>query len=206
MIAIVDYGAGNVASVYKALVHLGLEARLTADPDLLRGADHVIFPGQGHFGQAMERLRQTGLDRVLLGIVERGVPFTGICLGLQLLFEGSDEAPGVQGLGVLRGHCVAFAPPRKVPQIGWNAVRVLREGSPMDGVAAGEHFYFVHTYHALAADLHDVVAVADYEGDFSAAVQKDNVFAAQFHPEKSGGAGLSLLQACVGGRPCSPVA
>lgn len=202
MIAIVDYGAGNVASVHKALLHVGQEALLTADANLLRSADHVIFPGQGHFGQAMERLRQTGLDRVLLGIVERGVPFTGICLGLQLLFEGSDEAPGVRGLGVLRGHCAAFAPPRKVPQIGWNAVRVLRQGSPMDDVAADEHFYFVHTYHAVARDGHDVVAVADYDGDFTAAVQKDNVFAAQFHPEKSGAAGLALLQACVGGRRC----
>jgi len=202
MIAIVDYGAGNVASVHKALAYLGHHAVLTADPRQLRDADHVLFPGQGHFGQAMTRLRDTGLDRVLLGIIERGTPFTGICLGLQLLFDGSDEAPGVAGLGVLRGHCAAFAAPRKIPQIGWNSVRIVRPGSPMDAVAAQEHFYFVHTYHAVAADPVDVVAVADYEGDFTAAVQNANVFAAQFHPEKSGRAGLGLLSACVRGHPC----
>ena len=193
MIAILDYGAGNVASVQKALTHLGRLSILTADPAQIRAADCVVFPGQGHFGQAMHRLRQTGLDRVLLETIHAGKPFVGICLGLQLLFDGSDEAPGVPGLGVLRGHCVAFKPPEKVPQIGWNSVRRVRQGTPLDAVANDAYFYFVHTYHAVATDAADVVGTADYGGDFTAAVQRDNLFAAQFHPEKSGDVGLALL-------------
>ena len=204
MIAIVDYGAGNVASVQKALQHLGRDAVLTADPAVLHAADCVVFPGQGHFGQAMERLTSTGLDAVLKRLIADGKPFVGICLGLQLLFDGSDEAPGVAGLGVLRGHCVAFAAPRKVPQIGWNGVHIAHPGSPMDAVTEGAHFYFVHTYHAVAADPADVVATADYDGPFTAAVARGNLFAAQFHPEKSGDVGLRLLDAAtrVGGAAC----
>lgn len=208
MIAIVDYGAGNVASVQKALHHLGRDAVLTADPAVLELADCVVFPGQGHFGQAMARLRETGLDQVLRRLIAADKPFVGICLGLQLLFEGSDEAPGVAGLGVLRGRCVAFAPPRKIPQIGWNGLQIQRPGSPMDAVADGAYFYFVHTYHAVASDPQDVVATADYDGPFTAAVARGNLFAAQFHPEKSGEVGLALLDRATSGpsatgeRPC----
>lgn len=197
MIAIVDYGAGNVASVQKALAHIGRASVLTADPSALRGARCVVFPGQGHFGQAMARLTATGLDHVLREIVAAGTPFVGICLGLQLLFDGSDEAPGVPGLGVLRGHCVAFKQPLKIPQIGWNQVQRARTGSAMDAIADGQFFYFVHTFHAVASDTHDVVATADYGGPFTAAVQRGNVFAAQFHPEKSGQIGLDLLKAAT---------
>lgn len=197
MIAIVDYGAGNVASVQKALAHIGRESVLTADPDILRCAECVVFPGQGHFGQAMARLTSTGLDQVLREVIASGKPFVGICLGLQLLFDGSDEAPGVPGLGVLRGQCVAFKEPLKIPQIGWNQVQRTRSGSAMDAVPDGRFFYFVHTYHAVAANPHDVVATADYGAPFTAAVQHGNVFAAQFHPEKSGQIGLDLLKAAT---------
>ncbi len=197
MIAIVDYGAGNVASVQKALAHLGRESVLTAAPDVLRRADCVVFPGQGHFGQAMARLTSTGLDQVLRDIIASGKPFVGICLGLQLLFDASDEAPGVPGLGVLRGRCVAFKEPLKIPQIGWNQVQRTRSGSAMDAVADGQFFYFVHTFHAVADHPQDVVATADYGAPFTAAVQRGNIFAAQFHPEKSGQVGLDLLRAAT---------
>jgi glutamine amidotransferase len=197
MLAIVDYGAGNVASVQKALSHIGRSAVLTADPAVLRSATCVVFPGQGHFGQAMARLQSTGLDGVLREIIATGTPFVGICLGLQLLFEGSDEAPGVPGLGALPGRCVAFKEPLKIPQIGWNQVNRTRAGSAMDAVADNQFFYFVHTYHAMATDAQDVVATADYGGPFTAAVQRGNVFAAQFHPEKSGQIGLDLLKAAT---------
>ncbi len=195
-LAIVDYGAGNVASVAKAFEAIGVRTEITSDPQTILRAPVVIFPGQGHFGQAMERLRATGLDAVLLQVIAAGTPFLGICLGLQLLFEGSDEAPGVAGLGVLKGHCYAFAPPRKVPQIGWNEAQLVRHGSPMDAVQ-GEFFYFVHSYHAVASDPTVVVAIADYDGPFTAAVRQGSVFAVQFHPEKSGVAGLQLLRACL---------
>ncbi len=201
MIAIVDYGAGNVRSVQKALAFVGAAAQLTADADEIRAASRVVFPGQGHFGQAMARLHSTGLDAVLKEVVAAQTPFLGICLGLQLLFDGSDEAPGVPGLGLLRGRCVRFEAPRKVPQIGWNAVRATQPGSCLDPVLAAEHqhFYFVHSYHVQATNLEHVVGVADYAGDFTAAVRHGSLFAAQFHPEKSGQAGLALLRSWLQG-------
>lgn len=195
-VAIVDYGAGNIASVAKAFESLGVRAEVTADRRDILTAPMVVFPGQGHFGQAMERLRSTGLDETLREVVGMGTPFVGICLGLQLLFEGSDEAPGMAGLGLLRGRCVQFQAPRKVPQVGWNEVLVTRRGSPMD-LLSSEHFYFVHAYHAIAQDPTVVVATADYDGPFTAAVRTGNLFAVQFHPEKSGEAGLHLLRACL---------
>lgn len=195
MIAIVDYGAGNIASVYRVLTHLGADARITADPAEVLRASRVVFPGQGHFGQAIERLRRTGLDDALRQTLQRGVPFLGICLGLQLLFEGSDEAPEAAGLGLLPGRCVRFGGDLRVPQVGWNSVDVLRQGTALDARPNGEHYYFVHSYHAVAAQPSDVLATADYGGAFTAAVARDQLLAVQFHPEKSGQAGLDLLQA-----------
>ena len=196
-VAVVDYDAGNVESVRKALAHLGVTPILTADAAVLRAASLVVFPGQGHFGQAMARLRETGLDRLIHDVVAAGTPFLGVCLGLQLLFEGSEEAPGVAGLGLLPGRSVRFVPPLKIPQIGWNAVDITRSGTPLDAVATGSHFYFVHSYHAVADHPADVVATADHGGAFTAAVARDNLFACQFHPEKSGQVGLTLLAACL---------
>jgi glutamine amidotransferase len=221
VIAIVDYGAGNVASVRKALAHLGAAAVVTAEPQAIAAAPLVVFPGQGHFGQSMASLRAAGLDEVLRDVVAGGRPFFGICLGLQLLFEGSDEAPGVAGLGLLRGRCRRFEPPLRVPHIGWNAVRQPVPPAPDPGAAPapwgalpdGEHVYFVHSYHAVAAEPADVALVSDYaqhrdgpRQTFVAAVQRDNLLAAQFHPEKSGAAGLALWRAVLAwaqaGDPC----
>ena len=198
MIAIVDYGAGNIASVHRALTHLGAEARITADPAEVLQAARVVFPGQGHFGQAAQRLRDSGLDVALRQTLQRGVPFLGICLGLQLLFEGSDEAPDAPGLGLLPGRCVRFGAELRAPQVGWNRIAVQRPGTVFDGPLSGEYYYFVHSYHAVAARPSDVVATADYGGPFTAAVARDRLLAVQFHPEKSGQAGLALLQAWLG--------
>lgn len=194
MIAIVDYGAGNVASVQKAFAHLGFEAVLTHRRDVLQSASHMVFPGQGHFGQAMRRLTDSGLDAVLRDVVERGTPFLGICLGLQLLFDASEEAPGVAGLGLLPGRCVRFDAALRTPQIGWNRVLTHRGGTAMDGVPPASYWYFVHSYHAVADRPDDVVATADYGGPFTAAVARDNLLAVQCHPEKSGDVGLAFLQ------------
>jgi len=197
-ITVVDYGAGNVVSVLKALAHVGVDARLSGDPAVVRAADVVVFPGQGHFGQAMARLRQTGLDDALREVIAAGRPFIGICLGLQLLFSASDEAPGVAGLDVLPGRCVRFPDAVKVPQIGWNELAVGPAESPIldvDPGRFGRHYYFVHSYHARCEDAAAVAATAEHGEPFVAAVARDNLFAAQFHPEKSGRAGIALLRA-----------
>lgn len=194
MIAIVDYGAGNVASVARALRHLRAEVVITSDPEQLRAARRVVFPGQGHFGQAMARLRETGLDRALRDQVAAGTPFLGICLGLQLLLDGSEEAPGVAGLGLLPGHCRRFDVGQVVPHVGWNSVQVVTKGSPHDNPAAQGYFYYVHSYFA-PADSPFTVATTAYGDTFAATIQRDNLFAVQFHPEKSGHAGLALLAA-----------
>lgn len=196
-VVIVDYGAGNVVSVSKALRHVGASVLLSEDPAVVRSADALVFPGQGHFGQAMDRLSASGMDRALLAAIDRGTPFLGICLGLQLLFEGSDEAPGVAGLGAIRGYCRRFDDNVNVPQIGWNAVDTIVTETPLDAVASGEYFYFVHSYHAVCDDLTALAASSEHGGRFCAAVARDNVFATQFHPEKSGTAGLKVLQEFV---------
>jgi len=197
MIAIVDYGAGNVASVQKALTFLGNTSLITSDPARIRAATQVIVPGQGHFGQAMQQLRTSGLDHVLREVVARGTPFLGICLGLQLLFEGSDEAPGVAGLGLLAGRCQRFGSAHKVPHMGWNRVTTTRAGSPFDHVLGNEYYYFAHSFYAVATNAIDAVAHTDYGGEFVAAVQRGNILATQFHPEKSGQAGLRLLRHAI---------
>ncbi|MSP92097.1 MAG: imidazole glycerol phosphate synthase subunit HisH [Myxococcales bacterium] len=194
-IAVIDYGAGNVASVLRALRHLGADAEAATSPVALRSADAIVFPGQGHFGQAARRLLATGMWGAVDAACAEGRPFLGICLGLQLLAEGSDEAPGVKGLGRLRGHSVAFCPPVKVPQIGWNAVHAARRGTLLDAVPAGSHFYFVHSYHCVLQDERDVAGTAEHGLQFVAAVERDRLCAVQFHPEKSGAVGLALLRA-----------
>ncbi len=195
-VAVVDYGAGNVVSVIKALEHVGVDAALTADPSAILAADGVMFPGQGHFGQAMKRLRASGLDKTLDSAIRSGKPFLGVCLGLQLLFEGSDEAPGVDGLSVFKGRCERFGGDVKVPQIGWNAIDVQQPGV-FGALDHGRHFYFVHSFHAVPDDPSVLAATATHGAPFCAAVARDNVMATQFHPEKSGRAGLDLLRRFV---------
>ena len=194
MIAIIDYDAGNVKSVEKALQALNQEVIITKDKDTLLKADKVILPGVGAFGDAMEKLHTYGLVDVIYELVEKKKPFLGICLGLQLLFEESEESPGVKGLGILKGKIVRFPQSElKVPQIGWNSLDFPKESKLFKDIANGEYVYFVHSYY-LKAEEDIVVATTEYGVTVHAAVEKDNVFACQFHPEKSSGVGLNILK------------
>ena len=196
MTALVDYDAGNVRSVEKAIEHLGGEAVLTRDVAVLNQADRVIVPGVGAFGDAMERLHRYGLVEPLREIAAAGTPIMGICLGLQLFFETSEEAsPEIRGLSLLPGKLIRFPETEgyKIPQIGWNRLRI-REGSRLfAGVPDGTFVYFVHSYYLQADNRSDVAATAEYMRPFDAAVERGNIFATQFHPEKSGEAGLRIL-------------
>lgn len=190
-IAVIDYKAGNLTSVMKALEALGYQATVTADPDVVRRAKKVILPGVGHF-QATQLLEETGLTGSVSDAIARGVPFLGICVGLQWLFEGSTEAPAVKGLSVFRGQCERFAVGVKVPHVGWNEVKVDPRSRLMRGVEDGAFVYYTHAYRAPA--IEDTVAVTDYGGVFSGAVERSNVMGVQFHPEKSGTAGMRVLR------------
>lgn len=196
MIAIIDYDAGNVKSVEKALQYLGEDAVLTSDKELILGADGVILPGVGAFGDAMERLHSRGLADVIYEVVKRKIPFLGICLGLQLLFESSEETPGVKGLGILKGKIVRFPDSEdlKVPQIGWNDLQFPHKGRLFQGIAEGEYVYFVHSYYLKADNPDIVVATTKYGVTVHASVESGNVFACQFHPEKSSKVGLAILK------------
>ena len=196
MVAIVDYGAGNIKSVENAVRYLGHEAVLTRDPAVILSADHVILPGVGAFGDAMTRLSRYGLDEVLRKAAASGIPFLGICLGLQLLFESSEESPGAEGLGILKGHILRIpdGEGRKVPQIGWNDLTYPNPGRLFTGLPEGTYVYFVHSYYLRAADPSIVTACTQYGVRIDASVESGNVFACQFHPEKSEAAGMKILQ------------
>lgn len=196
MVAIVDYGAGNIKSVENAVRYLGHEAVLTRDPAVILSADHVILPGVGAFGDAMTRLSRYGLDEVLRKAAASGTPFLGICLGLQLLFESSEESPGAEGLGILKGHILRIpdGEGRKVPQIGWNDLNYPNPGRLFAGLPEGSYVYFVHSYYLRAADPSIVTACTQYGVRIDASVESGNVFACQFHPEKSEAAGMKILQ------------
>ena len=195
MIAIIDYDAGNIKSVEKALHFLGKEAVITRDKDVLLQADHVILPGVGNFGDAMEKINLYGLKPVIEEIVSEGTPFLGICLGLQLLFEESEECPGVKGLELLKGKVVKIPETEelKVPQIGWNSLKYPNKGRLYEGIPEDSYVYFVHSYYLQAKEPHIVVATTDYGVKVHASVEKDNIFACQFHPEKSSDVGLAIL-------------
>ena len=195
MIAIVDYDAGNMLSVAKALRHLGQEPEITRDPDVLIKADSVILPGVGAFGDAMEKLNGFGLVQVISDIIKSGKPFLGICLGLQLLYEGSEEAPGVAGIGALDGRIrkIPVGEYKKIPHMGWNSLRFPNKGRLFSGIDEGAYVYFVHSYYLEAADRSGVTATCEYNVTIDASVEYKNVFACQFHPEKSGDIGLKIL-------------
>ena len=196
MIAIIDYDAGNIKSVEKAMILLGQEVTITGDREEILKADKVILPGVGAFGDAMENLRRTGLDRVIRETVDKGTPFLGICLGLQLLFERSDEAPGVDGLGILKGEIVRIleADGLKIPHMGWNSLHLEHDGRLFRGIREGEYVYFVHSYYLKAEDENIVKDSTEYGVHIHASVEQDNVFACQFHPEKSSDAGIRILK------------
>ena len=201
MIAILDYGIGNLRSVEKALEHVGAPSVRTADHDAVRDADAVVLPGVGAFRKAMEAVRERGLDELVRERVDAGVPVIGLCLGMQLLFEESTELGGSAGIGVLRGHVRALdSGGLKVPQIGWNPVAWRRESPLTDGLPQPAPMYHVHSFAARPDDPDDVLGTAEYGGEFVTAVERGNVFGVQFHPEKSGAAGLKLLQNFAGAR------
>lgn len=196
MVAVIDYDAGNIKSVQKALEHLGGQVSVTRDRDEILAADRVILPGVGNFGDAMAKINSFGLDAVIREVAERKTPFLGICLGLQLLFEESEESPGVKGLGLLPGKIIRIpkAEGLKVPQIGWNALKYPSEGRLFQGVAEGSYVYFVHSYYLQAQERDIVKATVEYGVSVEASVEKENIFACQFHPEKSSDAGLQILK------------
>lgn len=196
MIAIIDYDAGNIKSVEKALQALGAEVVLTRDADILLKADKVILPGVGAFGDAMEKIRSYGLEEVIHQIVKRGTPFLGICLGLQLMFEESDETPGVKGLGILPGKILRIPEGEdiKIPHMGWNSLHFEKETRLFQGIKEGAYVYFVHSYYLQAEDEDIVAATTEYNAHIHAAVEQGNVFACQFHPEKSSDVGLAILK------------
>lgn len=196
MVAIIDYDAGNIKSVEKAIQHLGQETVVTRDAKLLCGADHVILPGVGAFGDAMEKLKRYELIPVIHEVIDRGTPFLAICLGLQLLFESSEESPGIPGLGIFQGSIcrISDAPGLKIPQIGWNSLHFPRESKLFRGCEEGSYVYFVHSYYLKAAEKSIVSAETEYGVLIHAAVERDNVFACQFHPEKSSEVGLHMLK------------
>ena len=196
MVAVIDYDAGNIKSVLKAFRYLGQDVELTRDPEIIRRADHVVLPGVGAFGDAMKRLADYGLVDVIRQVADDGTPFLGIWLGLQLLFDSSEESPGAVGLGILKGTNVRFteASGYKIPQIGWNSLHLQNNGRLFEGIEDGAFVYFVHSFYAVAENEKVVKATCTYTDVATASVEMRNIFACQFHPEKSGNVGLQILR------------
>jgi glutamine amidotransferase len=204
-VAVLDSGYGNLRSVEKALARVGSRPIVTSDPDIVRRADRVVVPGQGAFGECVAALAERHLEAALREVLADGRPYLGICLGLQVLYEESEEQGPVRGLGLLPGRVIRFRPTdptHKVPHMGWNRVR--DRGGPRDpilsGIPADAYFYFVHSYYVAPRDPTTVALTCDYGGEFTAAIRKDNLFACQFHPEKSQAVGLRLLENFVSAR------
>ena len=196
MIAIIDYDAGNIKSVEKALQKLGADVMITKNAEEILKADKVILPGVGAFGDAMSNLHKYDLVSVIQKVVEKGTPFLGICLGLQLLFERSDETPGVAGLGILEGEILRIPDQEdlKIPHMGWNSLHLQNQGRLFRGLSEESYVYFVHSYYLKAVDEEIVKATTEYGVTIHASVEKDNIFACQFHPEKSSDVGLQILK------------
>ena len=196
MIAMIDYDAGNIKSVEKALLLLGHEVEVTGDPERILKAEKVILPGVGAFGDAMENLKRAGLDEVIRQVAAKRTPFLGICLGLQLLFERSDEAPGAEGLGLLEGEILKIPDQEglKIPHMGWNSLHLEHGGRLFRGIEEQSYVYFVHSYYLKAKDESIVKASTEYSTHIHASVEKDNIFGCQFHPEKSSEVGLKILK------------
>lgn len=200
MIAIIDYGVGNLFSVEKAFAAIGEDVKVTGEAEDLKIADKLVLPGVGAFGDCMKNLKATGLVPVIMEQIANKKPLLGICVGLQILFEGSEESPNVKGLGIFKGMVRRInAPQLKIPHMGWNAVAMQNAECRMqndlfNGLKEKPYFYFVHSYHAVPEDKNLIAATTDYGETLTAAVAKDNIYATQFHPEKSGDVGLQLLK------------
>jgi imidazole glycerol-phosphate synthase subunit HisH len=195
-IAVIDYGMGNLRSVQKGLERAGFAAAVTRDPERIAAAAGVVLPGVGAFGACMDNLRSFGLVDAVRGIIARGTPFLGICLGMQLLFEESEEFGPVPGMGIFPGRVVRFAETAdlKVPHMGWNQIRKRQAAPHLDGVADGAYVYFVHSYYVVPADAALIATSTEYGVEFASAIARDNVFATQYHPEKSQAVGLRVLE------------
>jgi len=191
VIAIIDYKAGNITSVKKALDALGAEAQITDDPGVVARAEKIMLPGVGHFA-ATETIETSGMRKVVESAIASGVPFFGICVGMQWMLESSEEAPNVRGLGTLHSMCERFPASVKAPHVGWNQIRPVKDSRLLRGVEPGAFVYYSHSYRAPVAP--ETVAVTDYGGEFSAVVERDNTFGVQFHPEKSAKAGMQILK------------
>jgi glutamine amidotransferase len=191
VIHIINYQASNLRSVKKAFDHLGYDSEITADPDLVAKADKLVLPGVGHFSSC-DLLARTGLRDAIRDSVRRGTPFLGICVGMQWEFQSSEEAPQTPGLGLFSGACGKFPAGVKVPHVGWNSLDIVRPSRLLKGVEPGAFVYFTHSFRAPIID--ETIASSDYEGSFSSAVERENVFGVQFHPEKSSTVGLKILE------------
>jgi glutamine amidotransferase len=196
MIAIMDYDAGNIKSVEKAVISLGEEAVVTRDPSVIKSADKVMLPGVGVFGDAMGKLEEYGLVPVIHQVIDAGTPFMAICVGLQLLFEGSEESPGKEGLGIFKGRVLRIPATDgiKVPQIGWNSLHLENKSVLLNGIDEGSYVYFVHSFYLKADDESIVTSSVEYGTHIHASVERGNVFATQFRPEKSSSVGLKILE------------
>lgn len=196
MIAIIDYDAGNIKSVQKAFEYVGEDVLLTRDASKILSADKVVLPGVGSFGDAMQKLNEYDLVGVINEVIDKGTPFLGICLGMQLLFERSEESPGVSGLGILKGEIVKIPDEEgyKIPHIGWNSLTLKDDASLFDGTEGEPYVYFVHSYYLKADDRDVVAATCDYTTTMDVSVEKDNIFGCQFHPEKSSDLGIEIIK------------
>lgn len=196
MIAIIDYGAGNIQSVNKALKHIGCDTVVTRNKDVIMKADGAVLPGVGSFGDTMNTMTQYGIKDTVLDYTKSGKPFLGICLGLQLLFPASEESPEAKGLGIFDGTITKIPSGEglKIPHIGWNSLDIKKKGGIFKGIEGNPYVYFVHSYYLNASDKSIVSAQTDYGVSIDASIEKDNVFATQFHPEKSGETGLKILR------------
>ena len=194
MIAVIDYGMGNLRSVTNAFGALGTEIAITRDATVIRNARALVLPGVGAFGRCIENMERYGLLDLVREQIASGKPYLGICLGMQILLESSEEAPGVKGMGVIKGRVVRFQGTMKIPHMGWNSAEIVRQGPIFDSIPSGSYFYFVHSYYPYPTE--DVAATMTEYGDvrFTSSIQKDNIFASQFHPEKSQRIGLQLLR------------
>jgi glutamine amidotransferase len=195
MIGIVDFGLGNLRSLHKAIEHLGAPCELTGDPQRLAAAERLILPGDGHFGDTMRELRERGLATMLTDYAASGRPLLGICIGMQIMMQSSEEAPGVEGLGLFAGTVKRFqSQTLKIPHMGWNTVRQAAASPLFMGINDEDYFYFIHSYHVAPAQREAAIGETEYACRFASIIARDNVFATQFHPEKSARSGLRLLE------------